>query len=79
MTRTVTIQQLQQNADSLLANLGESDEIIIADAGKPIARISPTNKPKLTGPRESGFLKGQIHTTEDFDDPLPDSFWLGES
>jgi len=29
-------------------------------------------------PRIAGLGQGSIRTTEDFDQPLPDSFWLGE-
>ena len=28
--------------------------------------------------RVAGLGEGTIHMTPDFDDPLPDSFWLGE-
>lgn len=28
--------------------------------------------------REFGQFKGQIHMTDDFDDELADSFWLGD-
>jgi len=28
--------------------------------------------------REFGGLEGKIHLTDDFDDELPDSFWLGQ-
>ncbi len=30
-------------------------------------------------PRVFGQYQGRILMSEDFDDPLPDSFWLGES
>jgi len=78
MTQTITIQQLQQHAGELLANLRDSDEIIVAaDGGKPLAKISAASPAPPKGQRETGFWKGQIYTTEDFDQPLPDSFWLG--
>ena len=32
--------------------------------------------PKL--PRVAGLHAGQYHVAEDFDEPLPDSFWFGE-
>jgi Arc/MetJ-type ribon-helix-helix transcriptional regulator len=28
--------------------------------------------------RQLGLMKGQIWMSDDFDDPLPESFWLGE-
>jgi hypothetical protein len=33
----------------------------------------------LKKPRVFGQYQGRIRMSEDFDDPLPDSFWLGES
>jgi antitoxin (DNA-binding transcriptional repressor) of toxin-antitoxin stability system len=80
MTQTVTIKQLQEHAGELLASLGAADEIIVSDGGKPLAKISSAaaQNGKPAQPRESGFWKDQIQTTPDFDQPLPDSFWLGE-
>jgi hypothetical protein len=40
------------------------------------ARESSAQKP---GPRRAGLFAGMPYfMAEDFDDPLPDSFWLGE-
>ncbi len=40
---------------------------------------SKNSKEKLPlKPRIAGLGQGSIRTTEDFDQPLPDSFWLGE-
>ncbi|HVX86549.1 MAG TPA: toxin-antitoxin (TA) system antitoxin [Phycisphaerae bacterium] len=78
MPRTVTIKELQERAPELLAALTEADEIIIADSGAPRARIravsnsGPANSPKY------GFWAGQMIDSDDFDQVLPDSFWLGE-
>jgi hypothetical protein len=35
--------------------------------------------PALKQPRVFGQYQGRIRMNEDFDDPLPDAFWLGES
>ncbi len=81
VTHTVTIQQLQEHAGELLSGLGAADEIIVAaEGGKPVAKISPADRSKdlPARPRESGFWKDQIQTTPDFDEPLPDAFWLGD-
>ena len=37
--------------------------------------IEENNKPKLD---QSGLHLGAISISDDFDDPLPDEFWLGE-
>jgi len=46
------------------------NEIVIAMAGKPVARLCPINK-KVK--RRLGCLKGKIKIAKDFDAPLPDS------
>ncbi len=46
------------------------EEIIIAKAGKPAARLMPMECAKVT--RRFGGLKGKIRIADDFDAPLPD-------
>jgi antitoxin (DNA-binding transcriptional repressor) of toxin-antitoxin stability system len=46
------------------------EEIIIAKAGKPTARLVSMERVKVT--RRFGALKGQIRIADDFDAPLPD-------
>jgi antitoxin (DNA-binding transcriptional repressor) of toxin-antitoxin stability system len=47
-----------------------SEEIVIAKAGKPVARLLPF-EPR-SEPRRPGMMKGKIWISEDFDDPLPE-------
>ncbi len=51
-----------------LAAAGE--EIVIAKAGKPVARLAPLRDRK--GPRKPGILAGRFRVSDDFDAPLPD-------
>lgn len=44
------------------------EEVVIAKAGKPVARLVPFAVKKE---RKWGILKGKIHISEDFDAPLP--------
>jgi antitoxin (DNA-binding transcriptional repressor) of toxin-antitoxin stability system len=47
------------------------EEVVIARAGKPIARLVPINtKPKTKG--RPGALKGKIWMAEDFDEMTPE-------
>ena len=39
--------------------------------GKPVS-------PFTTGPRILGLHQGMVSMSDDFDEPLPESFWLGE-
>ncbi|HEV2642321.1 MAG TPA: type II toxin-antitoxin system prevent-host-death family antitoxin, partial [Candidatus Elarobacter sp.] len=55
----------------LVKEASQGAEIIIANAGKPVARLMPLEaeeKPR----RQPGRWAGQIWIAPDFDDPLPD-------
>jgi prevent-host-death family protein len=69
---TVNIHVAKTHLSRLVEQAAAGEEIIIAKAGKPMAKLVPLDaaKPK----RKLGLLKGQIKIPDDFDDPLPD--WL---
>jgi hypothetical protein len=48
---------------------GTGEEIVIAEAGKPVARLIGLSSARQ--PRPRGLLKGRIHIAADFDAPLP--------
>ncbi len=70
MTITVNIHAAKTQLSRLLEQVEEGEEIVIARAGKPIARIVPlvTSRPK----RKLGILEGQYTVADNIDDPLPD-------
>jgi antitoxin (DNA-binding transcriptional repressor) of toxin-antitoxin stability system len=82
MTRIIPIQSLPALTRDLLNQIAQGDELVVEEAGQPVARFTPLAPgPAVsavpTTRRESGFWKGQIATSADFDEPMPDSFWLG--
>jgi antitoxin (DNA-binding transcriptional repressor) of toxin-antitoxin stability system len=48
----------------------KGEEVVIAKAGKPVARILPVIKDVPT--RIPGIDKGKVIIMPDFDDPLPE-------
>ena len=66
----INIHEAKTNLSRLLSRVAAGEEIIIAKAGKPIARLVPFRKPK--GKRPLGMDKGLFQVPEDFDAPLPD-------
>ncbi len=46
------------------------EEIVIAKAGKPLAKLVPFARVAI--PREPGGWEGKVRIGEDFDDPLPE-------
>jgi antitoxin (DNA-binding transcriptional repressor) of toxin-antitoxin stability system len=49
----------------------QGEEIIIIEAGRPVARLVPLDKP--IAPRVPGSAVGQVVIADDFDTPLPES------
>jgi len=69
MSVTVNIHDAKTHFSRLLARVSEGEEVIIAKAGRPIARlVAIVQKPKQRLP---GSAKEKLVLSEDFDSPLP--------
>jgi prevent-host-death family protein len=69
--RQVNIHEAKTNLSRLVQEVAESGrELIIARAGRPVARLVPMDAPHPV--RKAGVLKGKIRISADFDAPLPD-------
>lgn len=66
----VNIHQAKTNFSKLVDAVMEGEEIIIAKAGKPAAKLVPIGQVKKK--RKPGSLKGKIKVAPDFDAALPD-------
>ena len=66
----VNIHEAKTHLSRLLVRADEGEEIIIAKAGKPIARLVPIKERVLR--RQPGSAKGQVAVVADFDAPLPE-------
>jgi prevent-host-death family protein len=68
--RTVNIHEAKTHLSRLVEDASAGEEIVIAKAGRPVARLVPLQPvPKR---RKLGWLKGKLEVPEDFDAPLPD-------
>jgi prevent-host-death family protein len=67
--RMVNIHAAKTQLSRLVEAAAAGEEIIIAKAGKPVARLGPLlgARPK----RRLGILAGKLRVPEDFDAPLP--------
>jgi antitoxin (DNA-binding transcriptional repressor) of toxin-antitoxin stability system len=74
--KTVTKQDIYSDLDGVVALLKEGTEIILVENDKPVIRLALVDE-KPRG-RTPGLLPGSMQTTDDFDEPLPDEFWLGQ-
>jgi prevent-host-death family protein len=68
--KSVNIHEAKTHLSRLLDEVSRGEEITIAKAGKPIARLVPISTPRPI--RTPGFLRGKIRISDDFDAPLPD-------
>ena len=65
----VNINEAKTHLSKLLARVALGEEVVIAKAGKPVAKLVPVD----TGPRKRilGSAKGEFVVPDDFNDPLP--------
>lgn len=70
MTKYVNIHEAKTHLSKLVDQVREDGEIVIARAGRPVARLVAYEKPKRR--RTLGILAGRGSISDDFDAPLPE-------
>lgn len=70
---TVNIHDAKTRLSQLIERVEAGEEIVIARAGRPVARLTPL-KARL-GPRRLGRLDGRFRIPDDFNSPLPDDLF----
>ncbi|MCA9557820.1 MAG: type II toxin-antitoxin system Phd/YefM family antitoxin [Myxococcales bacterium] len=66
----VNIHEAKTQLSRLLARVEAGEEVVIARAGRPVARLSAVTV--APGERRLGLDAGLFRVPEDFDAPLPD-------
>jgi prevent-host-death family protein len=67
--KTVNIHEAKTHFSKLLRRVARGEEVIIAKAGKPVARLAPIRT--ALKERVPGDAKGLFVVPNDFNDPLP--------
>lgn len=67
---TVNIHEAKTHLSRLIEDVASGKEVVIARAGKPVARLVPYLPTRPT--RRPGSMKGRLVAPDDFDAPLPD-------
>ena len=75
MATTVNLYEAKTHLSELVERAAGGEEIIIAKAGAPKARLVPLAA--ATTPRVPGGWEGQIWIADDFDEPLPPDILAG--
>jgi len=66
----INIHEAKTNLSRILSRVESGEEIVIAKAGKPVARLIPVRDDIKR--RTPGSAKGKIIIGAHFEDPLPD-------
>lgn len=67
--KTVNTHEAKTHLSRLLKRVAAGEEIIIARAGTPVARLVPLEDAGAV--RELGFVREGLRIADDFDAPLP--------
>jgi prevent-host-death family protein len=67
----VNIHAAKTQLSRLVDAAAAGKEIVIARAGKPVARLVPLSGPTAKPRRVLGAMAGRLHVPADFDAPLP--------
>jgi prevent-host-death family protein len=70
--RTVNVHAAKTHFSRLLDEVAVGEEIVIAKAGKPVAKLVPLTPQRDRPKRRLGALAGLAVVPADFDAPLPD-------
>lgn len=68
--KTVNVHEAKTHLSRLLNRVARGEEIVIAKAGKPVARLVPVSAP--LGQRVLGGWEGKVFISDDFDADLPE-------
>jgi len=69
MSTIVNVHQAKTHLSRLLDEVAAGAEVIIAKAGKPVAKLVPLEP--VVRKKKLGLLQGRISVPDDFDAPLP--------
>ena len=73
--RTVNIHEAKTHLSKLLDAVAAGEEVVIAKAGRPVARLTPLvtqETPEQRAKRRIGFMAGQFTVPDDFDTMFAD-------
>jgi len=73
MPEQINIYDAKTRFSQLVDRVAAGEEIVIARAGRPVARLVPWRERETE--RDPGRLRGKIRIGKDFDDPLPNGLF----
>lgn len=76
-TKRVSVAEASGHLAELIEAARRGDDVLIEDEGKTQVRLVAV--PLHRARRVLGLHQGQVEIRQDFDEPLPDGFWLGST
>ena len=70
MNKFINIHEAKTHLSRLVEQAAAGEEVIIAKAGRPMARLVPMNPVSQT--KRLGMLRGKVKVPENFNTPLPE-------
>lgn len=70
MPTTVNVHEAKTHFSKLLARVAKGEEVVIAKAGRPVARLVPVTAARRMD-QILGIDKGRLWIADDFSAPLP--------
>jgi prevent-host-death family protein len=64
---TVNVHEAKTHLSRLIETAASGETVIIAKAGKPVAKLTAVDAPARPAMRRLGFLAGQFSVPDDFD------------
>ena len=82
--KTIDIKMGATSLEEVVRLVEQEAEIVLTDGPKPVAKVVSIAARKgdqamPLAPRKLGLHPGAMEASEDFDEPLPDEFWLGKA
>ncbi|MBN3963484.1 prevent-host-death protein [Nostoc sp. NMS8] len=75
--KNIDIQQISISISDLLSLMPDDNtEIILTNGDKPFAKVIPIASVQEKIIPKAGLNLGAMVMSDDFDEPLPDDFWL---
>lgn len=73
MTKTIDLREAEKHLKELVSLVAKGEHVVLSENNTPVAQLVPISH------RLAGLHAGGIWTSDDFDEPLPQQFWIRET
>jgi prevent-host-death family protein len=78
--KVIDIAEAQKRFMEIISLVQAGTDIILSQNNQPVVRLTPLSPNSVdSSPRVLGLHDGEGWISDDFNEPLPDEFWLGQA